>query len=189
MTLFFLFLACTAGIDDSADSGGDTSDDTGTATPVSLDALLPAVDHAWGCSWVYLVAEAGGYVVVSDLQLPEADELTRGPLSYDRPLEATDSLKIGGGPGEGELSVFDCSDVMDSETEVRVWTASAATLSIEATYVEERPEWTCDGVSDNPVYNVSVTVTDAVLTDENGDEGTLSAWGPLEVEVADYCGG
>lgn len=192
-TLLLASLACTTSTPDETGDSADTatdSGDTGTATPVSLDELLTASpDHAWGCRWLYTVAEVGETTVVTDLTLPPDDELTRVPLSYDRTLEAGETLQIGGGTGSGELSVFDCSDVMDSMQGVHVWTATAATLSIQANYVEDRPDWTCDGTSDNPVYDVSLTVTNATFTDETGVEGELDAWGPLEVRVADYCGG
>lgn len=192
-TLLLAALACTTDSQvDTADSGDTATDsgDTGGTTPVSLDEQLTAgVDHAWGCRWVYMVAEAGANTLVADLVLPEADELTRGPLSYNRALAAGESLQIGGGAGSGDLTVFDCSDVMDTMQGVHVWTATAATLSIEANYVEDRPDWTCDGTSDNPVYDMSLTITNATFTDEAGVEGELSTWGPLEVRVADYCGG
>lgn len=191
-TFLLVTLACTTTAEDTADTGDTATDsgDTGTATPVSLDELLPtSIDHAWGCRWLYTVAELAGMTVVAELTLPPDDELTRGPLSYDRALEAGETLQIGGGTGSGDLAVFDCSDVMEVSEGVRLWTATAATLSIQANYVEDRPDWTCDGTSDNPVYDVSLTISDGTFVDETGVEGELEAWGPLEVRVADYCGG
>lgn len=195
-TLLLTTLACTTTTPSETGDSADTADtatdsgDTGTTTPVSLNELLPtSIDHAWGCRWLYTVAELGELTVVADLTLPPDDELTRAPLSYNRALEAGETLQIGGGSGSGDLSVFDCSDVMDTMQGVHVWTATAATLAIEANYVEDRPDWTCDGTSDNPVYDVSLMITNAAFTDEAGVEGELDAWGPLQVRVADYCGG
>ena len=176
----------------ACDSSTDTAEtgDSDTVEPISLDTELPAAtDQAWGCRWVYAAAELGDYTMVANLSLPEADELTRTSLSYNRALGADEGLAFGGGAGGGEISVFDCSDVMETHTEVHVWTATAATIAIEATYIEDRPDWTCDGVSDNPVYDMDVTITDASFEDEAGVAGTLSSWGPMTVRVADYCGG
>lgn len=185
--MILLFLACHTSTDTS-----DTTEtgDTDVEVPVVLDDVVPAsVDQAWGCQWVYTAAELADYTLVADLSLPEADELTRSELSYDRPLADGEALAFGGGPGAGELSIFDCSDVIDTMQGIHVWTATAATITIEATYIEDRPEWTCDGVSDNPVYDMEITITDATFEDEAGVAGTLSSWGPLSVRVADYCGG
>jgi hypothetical protein len=188
-TVLLATLACSTSTPGETGDSADTGD-TGTTTPVSLDELLPvSIDHAWGCRWLYTVAELGELAVVADFTLPPEDELTHGPLSYDRALVAGETLQIGGGAGSGDLSVFDCSDVVETMQGVHVWTATAATLSIQANYVENRPDWTCDGTSDNPVYDVSLTITNGAFVDETGVEGELDAWGPLEVRVADYCGG
>jgi hypothetical protein len=184
--MLLLLAACTSSDLDTAETG-----DTGKpAEPVVLDEVLPsAAASAWACRWVYVAANLDSYTMVADLAFPEGDELTRTDLSYNRPLSEGESLQFGGGSGGGDLAVFDCSDVMDNLQGVQVWTATAATISIEATYVEDRPEWTCDGVSDNPVYDMDVTITDATFVDEAGAEATLASWGPLSVQVADYCGG
>lgn len=185
-----LLLALTACLEVEPTDSADTAD-TATTTPVSLDAEVPAtVDAAWGCRWLYAAAETDGFAATFDLELPPADELTRGPLQYDRALAAGESFVIGGmEPGTGDLAVFDCSDVIETAQGVRVWTATAATLSITATYIEDRPEWTCSGTDDNPVYDLDITVSDVTFTDEDGVPGTLSAWGPLRVRASDSCGG
>jgi len=185
--LLLLLTACTAG----DDTGAVPTDDTGAVTPVSLDAVLAgAPDGSWSCRWAYLAAVRGEYTLVADLVLPEADRYANQDVSYVRGLEASDALSVGGGPGTDELQIFDCSDVMEIPTDIHVWRATAATLSIDAVFVEDHPEWTCSGTDPNPLYDAQVSITDAVFEDSAGAIATLDAWGPFPFQIgADRCGG
>lgn len=111
-------------------------------------------------------------------------------MSYTRALGPEDQVRVGEGTGEDELDVFDCIDAMEVESGVRVWTAVEGTLTLDAVYTGERPEWTCDGTSPNPTYAAEVSLIDLRLVDESGAEATLSAWGPHPYTIgADHCGG
>jgi hypothetical protein len=188
--LFFL-VACTAAPDDTAsphDTAGDTADSASPET-VDLSEELPAApDQTWACRWLYSVAEAGPYTVVIDLDLAQNED-DRSDFSVEHTLGPTDSIIIGGGVGPGTLSTFDCSDVMMNAEGVHLWESTAATLQINATYLQDKPEWTCDGTSPNPMYDIEVTIVEASFADSEGATATLSDWGHYSLPVADYCGG
>lgn len=181
MNLLLLTLfACTAG----------TDTDTAT-TPVSLDGLVSSAgEDAWGCRWAYVAAVSSDHTLVADLILPEADRYANLDVSYARALEPDERIEIGGGSGGDELAVFDCSDVMETSQGIQVWRATAATIRVDAVYVGERTEQTCSGTDPNPVYDAELTITDATFTDMEENVATLTAWGPLAVEIGmDNCGG
>ena len=191
MTLLLLAQLACVDADDSGDTApADDSGDTAT-TPVSLNDLLAGPEtSAWGCRWAYMVSERDAAGFVADLHLLEADRYANLDVHYTRALEAGESLTVGGGTGTDDFAVFDCSDVFEVEQGVHVWQATSATIDLVATYVEDRPEWTCYGTGPNPVYDAQLTVVDATFEDAGGARGTLTDWGPLAVQIGmDFCGG
>ena len=194
-----LLLACNGSPDtgDSADSGnggdsGDTGDtaDTGEVLPVNLADLVGGTPASvTSCGWAYVAARYAEATFVVRVSLPNADDEEPVDQNYTLPLGSADRIEIGTGTGTGTLNAWDCSDVMESEDGVRLWTASAATVSVDATYVRDAPEWTCDGEGPNPVYDATITLSDVLFTDENGVAGVLAEWTVSTPIGMYYCGG
>lgn len=185
MTLLLLSIGCIGEDTDST----PTDTDTGTTTPVSLDGLLDA-GNAWGCQWSYTAIDAGDAWLSMQLALPAEDRYANLDVSYEHVLGAEDSLEIASGPGTGEISLFDCSDLVEGYEDVELWTATAATIDIDAVFVEERPDWTCTGTDPNPVYDATITIRDASFTGSEGGVAELSTLGPFEQRIGHvFCGG
>lgn len=183
-------LACIDGTD-TGDTGDTSTDDTATTAPVSLNEPLSSASTAsWGCQWAYMADQHADASLVARIVLPEVDRHANTDVSYTAELGAEDSLEVADGPGLGEISFFDCSDVIETWSDAHVWTATAASYTLSATFVAEHPEWTCDGTSPNPVYDAALTIVDATFEDGAGGVATLTDWGPLAVQIGfDYCGG
>ncbi|MFZ5476798.1 MAG: hypothetical protein ACOZNI_08495 [Myxococcota bacterium] len=191
--LFLLTLtACPPSAEDDTAKSDDTgaTDDTGEPEPTVLDELFAGEPrNLWGCGWGYVVAEYDGATLVAELALPETDRYANADVSYARPLDAGDSLEVGAGAGPDEIQTFDCYDVMEIEEGVQLWTATSGDLALDATFVRDAPEHTCDGVSPNPIYDTHVVLTNLELADARGATATLSAFtADLQLGM-NYCGG
>jgi hypothetical protein len=119
-----------------------------------------------------------------------ADELARQDFGFSRPLGPGDEVRVAAGSGTGSIDVFDCSDVEERVEDVDVWAADRGTLSVDAVYLEDHPEWTCEGTGDNPLYALTWTLSDATFTNTvDGRTATLTTMTPVSTAIADHCGG
>jgi hypothetical protein len=187
LALLSLF-GCPAAVDDT----GAPVDDTGDPDPepVVLDDTFAGEPNAvWACGWGYVVAEFDEGTIVLDLALPEADRYANVDVSYTRALGAEDLVEVSAGSGPDQIQYFDCYDVIENRDGVRLWTATSGDLALDATYLEERPEWLCEPGGANPVYETHLAITALVLEDDRGDTATLSAFA-ADVRLGyDVCGG
>lgn len=185
--LLGLIAACIFPTDDTG------TDDTGTPseTPVSLDALFVDVPlSTTSCQWSYSATHwFESTWLVAQLALPEADRLAAADVSYDRTLTPADEVTIGAGAGAGEISVFDCSDVVETMEGVQQWDLVSGHFVLDAVFEADHPEWTCTG-DFNPVYDGVVSFSELVLADSSGARATAAAIGPIAIRLGQVsCGG